>query len=352
VVADSHHDPAWSVAEEQISQLEARGEAAWLGARLIVLEQVPEQGSLKCAALHQAFGQLDRTTEVVALLDADAVVPPGWLEALVAGCAPNGIGAVSGNRLFVPAGETGAGLVRAIWNSGALVLMTLLEIPWAGSLAIRRQLIESSGWKQLLKTSFGDDTSLQGALASVGLRYQFRPELIIVDSDDQITFKSLSRWISRQMLSARLQHSSWPLVVVHGLATWSLQLLVVVCAVVYLLAGHLQAAFLLVISLLLYEAGCLILFLVISAVARHAIDSCHGSQLPHRPSPLLSLLRWFPVAQWIYGVAMIRALWARQVEWRGVHYLLKPRGVSLLSIDHPAAPTPDFDAQAGLRGPV
>ena len=274
---------------------------------------------------------------MVALLDADAVVPQGWLEALVAGCTQHGIGAVSGNRLYLPAGGTGPGLVRAIWNGCALIMMTLLEIPWAGSLAIWRQLIESSGWKQLLETSFGDDTSLPGALASLGLRYQFRHELIIVDSDDQITFKSLSRWISRQMLSARLQHSAWPLVVLHGLATWSLQLLVIVLIGIDLTGGHLQAAFLLLMALVLYEAGCLVLLLAISAVARHAVHRYHGPQPQHRHPQVLPLLYWLPVAQWIYGVAMIRALQAQRVEWRGVDYLVKPRGVSLLSIDPPCS---------------
>jgi len=46
VVVDSREDPAWSVAEEQISRLETRGLAAWQRARLTVLEQVPKHGSL------------------------------------------------------------------------------------------------------------------------------------------------------------------------------------------------------------------------------------------------------------------------------------------------------------------
>jgi hypothetical protein len=43
------------------------------------------------------------------------------------------------------------------------------------------------------------------------------------------------------------------------------------------------------------------------------------------------LLRWLPLAQWVYGLATLRAAFARRVEWRGVHYWVGGRGVRRLS---------------------
>ena len=77
VVVDSLEDPSWPLAEQVLSQLEASGQASWLGVRLIPLAARPEAGSLKSASLRQAFGVLHPSTELVALVDADAVVAPG-----------------------------------------------------------------------------------------------------------------------------------------------------------------------------------------------------------------------------------------------------------------------------------
>lgn len=331
VVVDSRQDPAWTIAAAEIAALEAMGQARWQGARLSPLAARPEQGSLKSASLRQAFGELDGATAVVALVDADAVVPEGWLTALVAGCGQQGIGAVSGNRWYAPELGRGPGLVRSIWNSAALVLMTLLQIPWGGCLAVRRSLIDAGDWSAVLTTSFGEDTSLLEPLARSGLRYAFRPELLIVDRDDSINLRSLQRWLSRQMFSLRLHHPAWPLVALHGLGTWVLVLSALVAAVLELLKGQPARAGHLLVAVLLYELGCVALLLVIQEVARRALlplGSALGRPQSNQP---LRLLCWVPVAQWLYGVASLKACLARRVEWRGVYYRLRGRGVEPLS---------------------
>ena len=42
------------------------------------------------------------------------------------------------------------------------------------------------------------------------------------------------------------------------------------------------------------------------------------------------LLSWLPLTQWVYGLATLRAALARRVEWRGVHYRVRGRGVEWL----------------------
>ncbi|MCP9804996.1 glycosyltransferase family 2 protein [Cyanobium sp. T1B-Tous] len=331
VVVDSLQDPAWTLAEHQIARLETGGLARWQGARLIPLAGMPEAGSLKSASLRQAFGALHGATELVALVDADAVVAPGWLEALAAGCGQPGVGAVSGNRWYAPAQGSPAGMVRAIWNGGALVLMTLLGIPWGGSLAVRRPLIASTGWRDVLATSLCEDTALPAPLARSGWRYEFRPELIALDRDDGIALRPLRRWISRQLLTARLHHPAWPLVALHGLGTWLLLLLALAALLLALLEGQLAAAGVLLAAVVAYELGCVALLLLIEAVASRALRPL-AEGLP-RPglAEAWRLLRWLPLAQWVYGLATLRAALARRVEWRGVHYRVEGRGVRPLS---------------------
>ena len=330
VVVDSREDPAWPLAQHTIAWLEAAGQAGWQAARLTPLASRPAQGSLKSASLRQAFGELDAATELVALVDADAVVAPGWLAALAAGCGQDGVGAVSGNRWYAPEQGSGPGLVRAIWNGGALVLMTLLGIPWGGSLAVRRQLIEPSGWRAALATSLCEDTALPAPLARCGWRYEFRPELIALDRDDGIALRPLRRWISRQLLTARLHHPAWPLVALHGLGSALLVLVALLSSLAALLAGRLAEAGLLLAALLGYELGCVALLLLIEAVADRALQPLGGRLPPPDLAHACHLLRWLPLAQWVYGLATLRAALARRVEWRGVHYRVRGRGVEWL----------------------
>ena len=327
VVVDSLQDPAWTLAAGQIARLEGAGLASWQAARLIPLAGLPERGSLKSASLRQAFAELATATELVALVDADAVVASGWLEALAAGCCQDGVGAVSGNRWYAPAQGSGAGMVRMIWNGGALVLMTLLGIPWGGSLAVRREVIEPSGWREVLATSLCEDTALPAPLARSGWRYQFRPELIAIDRSDSIGLRPLRRWISRQLLTARLHHPAWPLVALHGLGSWLLLLAVLAALLLALGLGLWTAAAGLLAALLAYELGCVALLLLIESVASRSLRPLGGQLSQQNFAHAWQLLRWLPLAQWVYGLATLRASLARRVEWRGVHYEVRGRGV-------------------------
>jgi hypothetical protein len=219
--------------------------------------------------------------------------------------------------------------------------MTVLDIPWGGSLAIRRELIEPSGWRQVLATSFCEDTALPGPLATVGFTYQFRPELIALDRDNSISLRPLTRWIARQLLTARLHHRAWPLVALHGLGSLVLLLACLVVVVILVLQGQLLAAGLLGAALVLYELGCVALLLWIGRVAGRALAALGpgrgaASDVGPRDGPtgLASawrLLRWLPLAQLVYGMATVRAALARRVEWRGVIYRVRRGGVALVS---------------------
>lgn len=323
LVVDSRQDPAWPLAAGVLDRLRASGTATWQAARLTALVGPPRSGSRKCAALRQAFAELADGTELVALVDADAVVRPDWLQLLARSCRQAGVGAGGGNRWYLPSRRSGPGMVRAIWNGGALVLMTLLSIPWGGSLAIRRPLIDSSGWSQVLRSSLCEDTALTIPLRRAGWHYRFAPQLIAVDRDDSIALRPLIRWITRQLLMARLHHPAWPLVLLHGLGTSLLLLLALAFWLTLLLQVGVVPALLLGVALLAYELGCGLLLLWIQAEVARAI--------PLERLPLSLWLRWLPLAQLVYGLAALRAVLARRLEWSGVHYRLQGRGVEAIS---------------------
>ena len=80
------------------------------------------------------------------------------------------------------------------------------------------------------------------------------------------------------------------------------------------------AALQLLAALLLYELGCVALLLWIQALVAEAIP------LPAR-IPWGLWLRWLPLGQLVYGLAALRAQLAGSVEWSGVTYRLRGRGV-------------------------
>ncbi len=344
VVVDSVEDPAWQVARAAVARLEAHG-ASWREHTIEPLASRPDRGSLKCASLRQALRSLASETRVVALIDADSVVHPDWLLTMVDECLQPGVGAVSGNRWYDPDRDTPAAVVRAIWNAGAIVQMTTFGIPWGGSLAVRREALDECRWADVIETTLCEDTALAAPLAEAGWTYRFVPALIAIDRDADISFGPLTRWITRQLLTARLHHPAWPLVASHGIAT-SLALAAAVagCLSAYF-SGQTTVALLLGGFLVVYEIANLILLIVIAEAARSAVPGRSG---PVRPLTPDRCLRWFflvPVTQWVYAQAIARSITARWIEWRGVVYVIQqsPAGAEVSIVQTPLlkpSPTP------------
>ena len=317
VVVDDEGDPAWDLLAPWID----RQDVAWSELHCTALTHRPQQGSLKCAALRQAFAGLNPSTELVVLLDADIRFASNGLQHCARACLQPGVGAVSGNRWFAPSSPSASALgvsswTRAVWNAAAVVLMTLWQIPWGGILCVRREVVESSHWSELLTRGLCEDTGLIEPLRQLGLSYRFEPELWMVDSDPAPGLLPLGRWITRQLLTARLHHRAWPLVALHGVASAVVLLWVV-------LQGDWVGA-------LMYELGCLGLL-------------CWVEQLV-QPASSHRLLGWFVglmPGQLVDGVATLAALLTRRISWRGVDYAvrMRPSRVRILR-DHWHSPRP------------
>ena len=309
IVVDSVDDPSWKIIEEVAYSQNDLGSPTptWDEINVQTLLERPSRGSLKCASLLQAFDGLDSKSAFVVLIDADAVVNCDWLSKIIFACCQKGIGAVSGNRWFMPKSDTLAGWTRAVWNSGALVLMTLFSIPWGGSLAVRREVIEANSWKHLLRHGLCEDTGLLEPLKELGLRYLFCPDLLVVDESDDINFIKLFHWIKRQLMTARLHHSAWPFVALHGMGTF-----------IFLMFVIIKGDWLFFLA---YEIGCIFLLIWIEMIAlQRSIHSLRGWLFALLPGQLVN------------GWATFVASWTQKVEWSNViyHVTFRPRGVVIM----------------------
>lgn len=308
VVVDSDADPAWPLLQPWLN----RSDTAWTELHCRTLQQRPSQGSLKCAALRQAFSDLHSESALVLLLDADIRFAEDGLQRCARACLKPGIGAISGNRWFAPPSPGLSELhlsswTRAAWNAGAVVLMTLWKIPWGGTLCVRRSVVEAGDWLELLRRGLCEDTGLLGPLRRLGLDYRFEPDLIMVDPDPAQPLLPLSRWITRQLLTARLHHPAWGLVALHGLSSAVLLLLA-------LLQGDWAAA-------LIYELGCVGLLCWIEQLIQPQVS-------PHWLGWAVGLVP----GQLVDGAATLAALLVRRISWRGVDYLVRfhPSRVTIL----------------------
>lgn len=323
VVVDSQDDPAWPVVEHALAEA--------TNARLHALRVRRPTCSLVCSSLLEALDRLDPACELIAFAAADLVVPPGWLRELAVGMSDGTAGGTLGNRWYAPPEGSWGSLVRQQWNAGAVVLMRLLRVPWAGGLALRRKDVDELALRATWERALVEDVSVASPLAAAGRPLRFLPGLLVAHRDE-VDVPAAFRFMARQLLWARLYHPSWPLVLAHALAGSATLLLPVAAGVLAALAGEPRAAALALASLGGYVAGMAGLLLLVDGAVRPVLSA--SSQEPQRWTARLLLRSALavPVSQLAYTAASLHAAAARTVTWRGVTYEVRgPLDVRLVS---------------------
>ena len=339
LVADDSKDPALAIAEDLIANdllqsgqpsADNRTQVAIEHQFHILSEPLPTC-SLKCSALIHAVSKLPDTVSVVALIDADAVVSPNWLETLINPLADPSVGASTANRWFtVPVTQKIGSAMRAVWNAAAVVQMSLYTIPWGGSLAIKRTVIDEADLLERWSRSFCEDTLLTQVLHKRGLSVA-RPVELIVVNDETITCFNAYRWIRRQLLTVRLHHPSWRWVFLHGLSVG----LPLFCAELMFYAFYFnatQAALILMASTILFEILSFALLVGIQNVHRTLSQRAGGQKSPENNS-----LFWYaialPLTQMIHFSAALSAALAKKVSWRQIDYRIGKSKVELIEYE-------------------
>jgi len=82
------------------------------------------------------------------------------LKELADGLRAASVGAVSGNRWYLPPEASLSGLTRMLWNGFAVPAMNMVGILWGGCLAARASDFRNSELRQLLASSFIEDSTV------------------------------------------------------------------------------------------------------------------------------------------------------------------------------------------------
>lgn len=335
VVADDAQDPALQTVQEFFSK------GNLTPATIHVLTEHSRSRSLKCSAIIGSISELDDSFEVVALIDADSVADRDWLKDLVQPLSDPTVGATTGNRWFAPARKNLAAQVRQAWNAAAVCQMTAYQIPWGGSLAFKRSTIDQCELLEHWSGAFCEDTMLTKILKAHQLRMVRVPSLVL-SNDESTTMKGTFHWIVRQLLTVRLYHRDWPLVLLHGSFSGVCMIAVVTSIVLLFLNGEPIVGSLVLAVLVMFEIGYVGLFSAIKSANLNAVRRrCPSTNHPRATGAGLAAIL---LTQLLYPVAAMIAATTKHVSWRGIEYKIGP-GTQVTMLNYQAFVESDDHAE-------
>jgi cellulose synthase/poly-beta-1,6-N-acetylglucosamine synthase-like glycosyltransferase len=321
VVVDSANDPAW----ESLNAWQQQFGSERL--RMSVLRDRRKTCSLKCSSLVQAIEDLDASFEVVALIDSDVTPLRSWLRELVSPLADSGVGLATGNRWFEPNGDRWGTQVRVVWNAGAVIQMFNFEIPWGGSLAMRRADVEQHRITDNWSKSFNDDVLLRELFHQAGQRIHRVPKMLMVNREE-VSLSNLWEWTMRQCLHVWLYHRKARQVGYFNVAVSMLTVAHLAGPAVFWSVGQTASAMLLLAALAGYLLNVMGLVLWIENLAQHLLRL--QNQSVKRLG--ISVFCVMPLVQVVYVYSSVSVLFRRTLQWRGVRYRIHaPMRVEVLS---------------------
>jgi glycosyltransferase involved in cell wall biosynthesis len=321
VVVDSANDPAWaalSVWQQKIGPERLQ---------LTVLRNRLKTCSLKCSSLVQAIDELDPSVEVIALVDSDVTPLQSWLRELVSPLADSGVGLSTGNRWFEPNGDCWGTKVRVVWNAGAVIQMFNFEIPWGGSLAMRRTDVEHHRVTDKWSRSFNDDVILRELFHQAAQRTHCVPQLLMVNREE-VSLSKLWDWALRQCIHVWLYHQKGRQVCYFNVGVALLTVAHVVGPAIYWWLGQTASATMLLVGLVGYLLNVTGLVVWIQHLAQRLL------RLQNQSVANLgwSLLWMMPLTHLVYAYSSVCVLFRRTLLWRGVRYRIHaPMRVEVLS---------------------
>lgn len=326
-ITENEDDPAHRVIERMI---EESPRPAWL----LVAGESRNRGQKihnLCAGI-EMLNTIDRRTEVLVFVDADARPGRDWLAELVAPLGDKRIGATTGFRWFVPAGRPGIGgwlstflpsVLLSIWNAGALSLLgERSRFAWGGSMAIRRENFDRLRILKRWDGALSDDYMLTGAVNEARQRIRFIPGAL-VRSPLRTTWREVLEFTTRQIRITRIYA---PVVWKFGMASYLFYNLVFLSGLAVTVgggAGSRQSG----ISLAL-------LTIYLLGAANGALRALVATEVVNLSSSRNRRQRWSignitlvaihallnPAISLLYLYNFIASLTSRRIVWRGITY--------------------------------
>ena len=327
VVLDSEADPAREIVEA-VAATAPPGRLS-----IDVLADPPRTCSLKCSALAQVVEALPADVEHVAFIDGDTRPYRSWLRDLVVRLESPGVGAVTGNRWYTPRDTGHGGLTRHFWNAGAVVQVWFNGIPWAGSLALRRDTIRETGIIASWRKALSVDGTVGRCLGRHGKVVHFVPESMMLN-DEQVDRNAFQTWLVRQLVAARSTNTGWSVVLCHAGLMALCMAGPPLLALAAVAGGDWSAGAGCLTALAAYWAGCLNSAAMIDRGVR---DVATRQGDPPTPVPAIPLTRRLCAVADAH-VTHLTALWhasrCRTVQWRGIRYeILAPEDVRMLAYE-------------------
>lgn len=283
--------------------------------------------SLKCSSLIQAAREIDSRYEIFAFIDGDAAPHRNWLRDLATPLVLGEGDVAGGNRWYLPPRASWGAMTRYFWNAAFMVAMWGRNVPWAGTMAIKRQTVEDIGLLDAWQTAMSVDVTLQRLLAQHRKKFVFVPTLLMVNRED-ITSSAFIAWVSRQMAVARYSSAETRKVLaVIGVFLVSVQSVPPALAIAALAMGPEMRPY------AWLAAACVPFFwitvgmrsFIIENAARHAIRA-RGDD-PRWVTPSIVAM-WLPTLIMVHLriFQIIGSMRTNSVRWRGITYHLHAGG--------------------------
>ncbi len=294
--------------------------------------------SQKIHNLLYGYSRIPDTVEVLAFADSDICVRKNWLNQLVWPLRKERIGATSGYRWFVPIDKRWASLALSSINAKVAQMLgnTRFIQAWGGSMAIRRNVFEKIGLKQIWAKALSDDYTLTFMVKKNRYKLLFVPSCLVA-SHLNTTWKEVFEFCKRQLIITRISASgTWwfgfASVIMSVLGPWGSLSLAIVSFIKQSYFDQWGLTFpwwpvwtFFTLAFFTSQAA--------QAVVRQAMIN---KILPEETDALrnarLADILFFWIWSFILTSSMLASAFGRTIRWRGIRYrLLGPTEVAILT---------------------
>lgn len=276
-----------------------------LGARIAVAGFATGRGQKVHNLIHGVTTEA-KDAEVLVFCDADARFQKNWIRNLIAPLETGNVAVSSGYRWYAAESGSAASLARSMWNASSVTLLGSHDrnFAWGGSMALRREVFERIGVRQVWEHALSDDWAVTRAARTAGMKVVFVPTCL-APSFGETTWPELLEFTTRQVIITRVYEPRvWRLAffgqTVFNAAFWGGLLLPgpgkLMTVALYVLSGWK--------SYIRYEG-------VASVLPAGALSKRRASYI-----------LWAPLTALLFEYNLIRSALTRNITWRQVHYTL------------------------------
>ena len=275
----------------------------------------PDTGE-KVQNLQAAVRAARKRSEIFAFADSDGRPTSGWLRALAAPLAENGVGASTGYRWFMPQPATFWSLMRGVWDAVALGRLGPGDcaFAWGGAMAIRKETFFAARVNEHWKNTVSDDYALSAAIRAAGLTIAFAPGAL-TPCFERLPCVRFFGWIRRQMTITRVYNPRlWRL----GLVAHVFYCAAMCASAVECVNGYFPAA----VALGAQLVPGMLKGWNRAALAKRALPEYAPWFRRHAWTHAI----FTPIATWVWLMALASSAAGNSIEWRGRRYhLRRPR---------------------------